>query len=42
MEIRLTLEKAQQLKACAERIGISRAAVIEKGIDMVDEATKEK
>ena len=40
IEVRVTREKAQQLKECAERLGISRAAVIEKGIDMVDEATK--
>lgn len=39
-EIRLTPEKADQLKACSERLGISRAAVIERGIDMVDEASK--
>ena len=40
IEVRITHKKAQQLKECAERLGISRAAVIEKGIDMVDEATK--
>lgn len=40
MEIRLTTEKARQLKECAERLNVSRAKVIERGIDMVDEATK--
>lgn len=40
VEVRLTSEKAKQLKDCADRLEISRAKVIERGIDMVDEATK--
>ena len=40
IEIRITEAKATQLKNCAERLQISRAEVIERGIDMVDEATK--
>ena len=40
LEVRITKEKAQQLRECAERMGVSKAMVIEKGIDMVDEATK--
>lgn len=39
-EVRLTEEKAEQLKSCAERLGVSRAEVIERGIDLVDEETK--
>lgn len=40
IEIRITEKKAEQLKECAERLGISRAEVIERGIDMVDAETK--
>lgn len=40
IEIRMTESKSEQLKRCAERLEISRAEVIERGIDMVDEATK--
>ena len=40
IEIRITEKKADQLKACAERLGISRAEVIERGIDLVDAETK--
>lgn len=39
-ELRLTKEKADQLQKCSERLNISRAEVIERGIDMVDEQTK--
>lgn len=39
-ELRLTKEKADQLQKCSERLNISRAEVIERGIDMVDEKTK--
>lgn len=39
-EVRLTKEKADQLQKCSERLNISRAEVIERGIDMVDEQTK--
>ncbi len=39
-EIRLTKQTSEKLKVCAERLQISRAQVIERGIDMVDEATK--
>ena len=39
-ELRLTKEKADQLQECSERLNISRAEVIERGIDMVDEQTK--
>ena len=40
IEIRITQEKADQLKECAERLAISRAEVIERGIDLVDEEIK--
>lgn len=40
LEIRITKEKSEQLKECADRLNISRAEVIERGIDLVDEATK--
>ncbi|MEG1515281.1 MAG: hypothetical protein RSD95_10385 [Clostridia bacterium] len=40
IEIRLTPARAEKLKLCAARLGTSRAEVIERGIDMVDEATK--
>lgn len=40
LEIRITEDKARQLEECAKRLNISRVEVIEKGIDMVDEATK--
>lgn len=40
IEIRLTNKKAEQLKECAERLNTSRSDIIERGIDMVDEATK--
>lgn len=40
IEIRITEKKAEQLKKCAERLNISRAEVIERGIDLVDEQTK--
>ncbi len=40
IEIRITQDKANQLKECAERLNISRAEVIERGIDMVDAETK--
>lgn len=40
IEIRITESKAEQLKECAERLNISRAEVIERGIDLVDEKTK--
>lgn len=40
LEIRITEEKAEQLKQCAERLDISRVEVIERGIDLVDRETK--
>ena len=40
IEIRLTKSKAEQLKRCAEKLQVSRAEVIERGIDMVDEKIK--
>lgn len=40
LEIRLTEEKAEQLKKCAERLNTSRSDVIERGIDMVDRETQ--
>ena len=40
IEIRITEQKAEQLKQCAERLNISRAEVIERGIDLVDAETK--
>lgn len=40
LTLRLKAETLKKLKECAERNGITRTAVIEQGIDMVDEATK--
>ncbi len=40
MEIRMTEKKAEQLKSCAETLGISRAEVIERGIDLVEAEMK--
>lgn len=40
LEIRISEETAEQLKECSERLKISRAEVIERGIDLVDKATK--
>lgn len=40
IEIRITEKKAEQLKECAMRLGVSRAEVIERGIDLVDAETK--
>ena len=31
----LRLETAEKLMYCAEKLGVSRAAIIEKGIDLV-------
>lgn len=42
LEIRLTEEKAEQLKECATRLNTTRSDVIERGIDMVDKATKKE
>ncbi len=38
--LRLTEETAAKLQRCADALGISRTEVIEKGIDLVDEAIK--
>ncbi len=40
LEIRLTKAKADQLMNCAKRLNVSRSAVIEQGIDLVDQATQ--
>ena len=40
--IRLTEEIAEKLKNCADSLGISRTAVIEKGIDKVFKSIKRK
>lgn len=40
--IRLTEETAEKLKNCADSLGISRTAVIEKGIDKVFKSIKRK
>lgn len=40
IEIRITENRAEQLKRCAESLGISRAEVIERGIDLVEESIK--
>ena len=40
LEIRITEQKAEQLKGCAERLKISRAEVIERGIDLVENEMK--
>lgn len=36
IEIRITEEKSEQLKRCAKTLKISRAEVIEHGIDLVE------
>ena len=40
--IRLTKEKAERLKKCAERLGISRNEAIERGIDLLEEENNDK
>lgn len=40
IEIRMTEKRAEQLKRCAEALNISRAEVIERGIDLVEESIK--
>ena len=40
LEIRMTEQKAEQLKECAEQLKISRAEVIERGIDLVKKEIK--
>ncbi len=35
LQIRLTPEKLNDLKECAEALGLSRTAVIERGIELV-------
>ncbi|MCI8914879.1 ribbon-helix-helix domain-containing protein [Pseudoflavonifractor sp. 60] len=34
-EMRMGAETAEKLMYCAEKLGVSRAAIIEKGIDLV-------
>ncbi|MCI8552888.1 MAG: CopG family transcriptional regulator [Lawsonibacter sp.] len=41
-EMRMGAETAEKLYDCAEKLGISRAAVIEKGIDLVKEELDKK
>lgn len=41
-EMRMGAETAEKLEYCAEKLGISRAAVIEKGIDLVKTELDEK
>lgn len=38
--LRLTQETAEKLQKCADSLKISRTAVIEKGIDLVEKSLK--
>ncbi len=38
--IRITQETADKLQKCAKALGVSRTAVIEKGIDLVEAEIK--
>ena len=40
--LRLRKETMEKLQECADRNGITRTEVVERGIEMVDKATKEK
>lgn len=40
LQMRITKETADKLQKCADELAISRTAVIEKGIDLVDEQIK--
>lgn len=42
LTLRLRKETMDQLRECAARNGITRTEVVERGIEMVDRATKEK
>ena len=38
--LRLTQETADKLQECADKLSVSRTAIIEKGIDLVDKSLK--
>jgi len=38
LQLRITKDTAEKLQKCAQRLGISRTAVVERGIDMVAES----
>lgn len=41
-ELRMSKETAEKLEYCAEKLAISRAQVVEKGIDLVESELNKK
>ena len=37
LQLRLTKETLDKLERCAQTVGVSRTAIVEKGIDLVSE-----